>query len=85
MVGTIFELLHVSKQHLVVQSDCLARLQSTACAHRRYFPPKTVAHQVYMGVSNQMGVIGCGPTKSFNKTIRSELRKKQTLILILHS
>ena len=61
------------------------RLQSMACAHRRYFPPKTVAHQVYLGVSNQMGVIGCGPTKLFNKTSLLELHKKQTSILILRS
>ena len=45
---------------------CDTRLQSMACAHQRYIPPKTVAHQVYLGVENQMGLTGCGPTKLFN-------------------
>ena len=75
-------LYHLSYGEKTIQQP---KLQSMACAHRRYSPPKTVAHQVYLGVANQMGVIGCGPTKSFNKTSRSELLKKQTFILILHS
>ena len=34
-----------------------ASLQSMACAHRRYFPPKIFAHQVDLGVAVKMGVV----------------------------
>ena len=38
----------------LAQTAFYTRLHSMACAQRRYFPPKTVAHQVYLGVANQM-------------------------------
>ena len=45
-----------------------ASLQSMACAHRRYFCAKPVAHQVFLGVATNMGVTGCGPIEmSANK------------------
>ena len=58
-----------------------ARLQSMACAHRRCSPPKTVAHQLYLGVANQMEVTGSGAAKLFDKTSLLEICNKQTLIL----
>ena len=39
-------------------------LQSMACAHRRYFRPKTVAHRVNLGEANKMGVVGRGPIEN---------------------
>ena len=65
------------------------RLQSMACAHQKYFPPKTVTPQVYLGLANQMGVARGDPTYLFDKNLvfQNDLISRhqdwQDLILIL--